>query len=123
MDNPQAFQQPDGDVKRAVLELANGGAKVVRHTSSRWKSLTFQGTREILVLHFIGSDWDAQFTRFSDELCDHEFVLKGKLVADACVTGYRPIQPRGIAADVELLVLADDITSSSAQHYQENSNG
>lgn len=71
---------------RAVREVAGPHAEVVSHDETPWASITFTGARYKLVLRFAGSDAVSDGENFVARLPEHEFQLRGRLVADATVT-------------------------------------
>lgn len=71
---------------RAVREVTGPHAEVVSHDETPWASITFTGARHKLVLRFAGSDAVSDGENFVARLPEHEFQLRGRLVADATVT-------------------------------------
>ena len=102
-----------------VLQLAEGQGELVRHGERTWASATFSGVRHSIVLSFsgcgavaVGERFIAAVAvgeRFIAALDEHEFDIRGQLVADASVIevshDYLP-EPRLVAA-FELLLLED----------------
>jgi hypothetical protein len=70
----------------ALLELAQGHARLLSHSEKSWASITFAGTRHRYVLEFDGAEAVEAGDCFIVFLPEHEFALSGQLVADAAVT-------------------------------------
>lgn len=94
---------------REVLALAGPEAQFLRHSERFWSSATFCGARHTVVLVFEGASAVTQGEAFIAALPDHEFTLRGCLVADATVPSVEhsalPL-PR-LLIEAELLVLDD----------------
>lgn len=91
----------------AVLELAQGQAELVRHSERAWASVTFSGSKHVVVLAFAGEEAVAAGEVLIDALPEHEFALPRLLVADAAVVRVEHTalpQPR-LEVELELLVL------------------
>ena len=71
---------------RGVREISGPHAEVVSHDETPWASITFSGSRHRLVLRFAGSEAVSDGESFIAVLPEHEFKLRGRLVADAAVT-------------------------------------
>lgn len=65
--------------------LAGKEGELMSHAERPWASATFSGTRHTFTLSFSGVDAVAAGEEFIAVLPDHEFVLPGRLVADAGV--------------------------------------
>ena len=104
-------RQPRGwlGVVNAALALAGGHAELLRHSERPWASATFSGTRHSVLLEFTGDDGAAAAEHFIEALPEHEFVLPGKLVADAAVTSVeQTMAPEArVLVEAELLLLDD----------------
>lgn len=91
----------------ALLELAQGQAELIRHSERAWASVTFSGSKHVVVLAFTGEAAVAAGERLIDALPEHEFELPRLLVADAAVVRVEHTalpQPR-LEVELELLVL------------------
>lgn len=98
-----------GHLRDQLDALAQGGAKVLRHTEKAWASITFEGSRHTLELLFDGGEAVAAGETFIAALPEHEFAIPGQLVADAEVTRVEHIllpHPR-LTVECELLLLRD----------------
>lgn len=71
---------------RGVREIAGPLAEVISQSEAPWASITFSGARHTMVLRFAGSDAVSDGERFVALLPDHEFRVRGQLVADAAIT-------------------------------------
>lgn len=77
---------PSERLLRCVREIAGPLAEIITHNEAPWASITFTGARHTVVLRFAGSDAVSDGEAFVAALPDHEFRLRGQLVADASVT-------------------------------------
>ncbi len=93
----------------AVTELAGPAAELIRHTESGWASVTFSGTRHIIVLAFAGAEKVAAGEQFIAALPDHEFTIPRQLVADAAVLAvdHTTLPEPKMIVEIELLLLED----------------
>jgi hypothetical protein len=69
-----------------IMGLAEHCATLVRHREQPWASVTFSGTRHSVTLAFAGPEAIAAGERLITALPDHEFSVRGQLVADTAVT-------------------------------------
>lgn len=93
----------------AVLQLAGPKAQLVRHGERHWASVTFSGTRHSIVLRFGGEDALEAGDRFVENLPEHEFTIRGQIVADATVVAVDQValpEP-GMTVEAEILLLED----------------
>lgn len=90
-----------------LLNLAGPAAQLVRHAERPWSSTTFSGARHQFALTFEGCEAVAAGEHLIAALPDHEFRVRGRLVADAGVTAVEHSLVDGprLAIEVELLVL------------------
>jgi hypothetical protein len=91
----------------ALLELGGGKAELLRHSERAWASVTFSGSKHVVVLAFTGEEAVAAGEALIDALPEHEFALPRLLVADAAVVRVEHTalpQPR-LEVEMELLVL------------------
>ncbi len=70
---------------REIRELAGQFCDVISHHECPWASITFSGARHSFVLRFAGSEAVSDGERLIVILPDHEFRLRGQLVADATI--------------------------------------
>ena len=95
-------------LREALIELAQGQARILGHSEKSWASATFAGTRHRLVLEFAGAAAIEAGELFIAVLPEHEFELAGLLVADATVTEVdHRLQPLLMRVVCELLLLED----------------
>lgn len=71
---------------RAVLTLARGDAQLEEHRGTAWASATFTGMRHVMRVSLLGEDGVRTGEWLAGVLPDHEFRIKGHLVADITVT-------------------------------------
>jgi len=92
-----------------VLRVAGPKAEFVRHSERPWASVTFGGSRHSVRLVFVGAPAVADGERFVVALPDHEFNLRGRLVAEATIGAIDHDLTAGprLTVDAELLVLDD----------------
>ena len=93
----------------AITELAGTRAELVRHTERGWASITFSGTRHLMVLAFTGIEAVTAGEQFIAVLPDHEFTIPRQLVADATVIAVEHVtlpEPK-LVVEIELLLLEE----------------
>lgn len=97
------------DLREALQELGDRNFRIASHRETAWASITFAGTRHRLELLFEGAEGVAAGETFIDALPEHEFDIRGQLVADAAVmeVDHRLIPEPRMAVAVELLLLED----------------
>jgi hypothetical protein len=95
---------------RALREIAGPHAEVVSHHEAPWASITFSGARHRLVLRFAGSDAASDGEAFVTVLPEHEFHVRGQLVADAAVTrvDHEMLPAPLMEVECEILLLDED---------------
>ena len=96
-------------LREELQTLAGGHAKFLAHSEKSWASVTFAGTRHRLDLAFAGTDAVEAAENFIAFLPEHEFAIRGQLVADAAVTGvdHRIGPDARMEVRIELLLLED----------------
>lgn len=101
---------PGERLLREVREIAGPLAEVVSHREVPWASITFSGARHALVLRFAGSDAVSDGENFVATLPEHEFRLRGKLVADASIlrVDQEMLPAPLMEVECEILVLDED---------------
>lgn len=93
-------RDPHDLLRRALAALAPDAAFGASSTVA-WSSATFTGARHSVELSFDGPAAQDQARRFNAQLADHEFALRGHLVADIiCST-------RDTGLTVEALTIED----------------
>jgi hypothetical protein len=105
---PRGPRRPWAALLNAVLELAVEG-ELLRHAERPWASVTFSGTRHTVALRFAGASAVAAGERFADLLPDHEFAIRGQLVADATISAVSlELLPEPVMlVEAELLLLEE----------------
>jgi hypothetical protein len=90
-----------------LLDLAGPGAQFVRHAETPWSSVTFTGSRHVVVLAFEGLEAVLAGEAYVAALPEHEFTIAGQLVADAVVVAveHRVLPVPGMTVEAELLML------------------
>lgn len=93
----------------AVTQLAGADAELIRHSERGWASITFTGTRHLMVLAFTGAKAIAAGEQFIAALPDHEFTIPRQLVADATVIAvdHAALPEPKLVVEIELLLLED----------------
>lgn len=101
---------PAERLMRGVREIAGPLAEVLSHREVPWASITFTGSRHVLVLRFAGSEAVSDGERFIAALPDHEFRLRGKLIADPSVgrVDHEVLPSPLMEVECEILVLDED---------------
>jgi hypothetical protein len=83
--HPRVRISPGERLLRAVTALAGPQAELVAHREEPWASVTFAGTRHMIVLRYQGWEAGDAAEALIDALPDHEFTIPRVLVADAAV--------------------------------------
>ena len=92
----------------ALLDLAQGHARLLSHSEKSWASITFAGTRHRYVFEFEGAEAVEAGECFIVFLPEHEFAISGQLVADAAVIEVDHMaSPPLMRLTCELLLLED----------------
>lgn len=93
----------------AVLALGQGKGELLRHRERPWASATFCGTRHTMALRFAGHDAVSAGECLIAALPDHEFAIRGHIVADALiVSAEQTMLPAPLlTVEVELLLLEE----------------
>jgi hypothetical protein len=77
---------PASALIRAVLTLARGEAALDEHRGTSWASATFTGMRHVMRVTLAGSEGVATGEWLASILPDHEFCIRGHLVADIAIS-------------------------------------
>lgn len=95
---------------RAVRDVSGPHAEVIGHDETPWASITFSGARHRLILRFAGSEAVSDGESFVAHLPEHEFHLRGRLVADATVTrvDHEVLPTPLMEVECEILLLDED---------------
>ena len=91
------------------MALAGGKAQLLTHEEKAWASITFAGTRHQIMLDFSGTDEVEAGEVFIAALPDHEFAIRGQLVAEASIDAVNHAalpEPRMVVT-ITLLLLED----------------
>ncbi len=92
----------------ALRALANGHGRIVRHEEKSWASITFAGSRHRVELEFAGEEGVEAGECFIAFLPEHEFTIRGQLVADAAVMEVDSVaQPPKLTVTCEILLLEE----------------
>ncbi|MEL1249878.1 hypothetical protein [Aurantiacibacter gilvus] len=92
----------------AQLALADGPARIVRHEEKSWASITFAGSRHRVELAFEGAEAVEAGECFIVFLPEHEFTIRGQLVADAAVVEVESVAaPPKLTVTCEILLLEE----------------
>ena len=115
--DPHGFPKPPYPARRtaadhlreALQELGTGQMRIASHRETAWASITFAGARHRLEVLFEGAQGVAAGEEFIAALPEHEFDIRGQLVADAAVmeVDHRLLPEPRLAVAVELLLLED----------------
>lgn len=106
---PRQSRRPWLQLREAVLALAAGRARLMRHRERRWASVTFSGARHGLTLLFQGHEAVEAGERFIADLPNHEFAVARRFVAEAAITSveHRALPEPELIVEAELLVLEE----------------
>lgn len=96
-------------LREALLLLADHSGQILTHSEKAWASITFAGARHSLAILFAGEEAVEAGERFIAALPEHEFAIRGQLVAEATVTGvdHRLAPSPRLVVECELLLLED----------------
>ena len=86
-----------------LASLAGPGLQLLSHCERPWCSATFSGARHGFRLSFEGIEAVAAGEAFIAALPDHEFQVRGRLVADATITAAE----HDLMAGPRLTIVAD----------------
>jgi hypothetical protein len=102
------LRHPSVQLLDAVMRLAGEHGELISHAERPWASATFSGARHTFTLLFNGADGVAAADHFLNALPDHEFNIRGQLVADAAVSEVThvtlPVERMVVECDLLLLV-------------------
>lgn len=101
---------PSERLLREVREVAGPLAEIVSHAETPWASITFSGSRHTIVLRFAGCDAVSDGESFIALLPDHEFRMRGQLVADASVgrVDHEMLPTPMLEVECDVLLLDED---------------
>lgn len=92
----------------ALLVLGSRQGRITRHEEKSWASITFAGSRHRVELVFEGEEAVEAGECFIALLPEHEFTIRGQLVADATVVEADSVaQPPRLAVTCEILLLEE----------------
>ncbi len=92
----------------AITNLCDGKGRIASHSELSWASITFAGARHRLGLVFEGQDAVEAGERFIAALPDHEFTIRGQLVADAAIAEAISVtRPPRLTVICEILLLEE----------------
>lgn len=92
----------------ALLALAERKGSITRHEDKSWASITFAGSRHRVELVFEGEEAVEAGECFIAFLPEHEFTIRGQLVADAAVVEADSVaHPPRLAVTCEILLLEE----------------
>ncbi|WP_246027284.1 hypothetical protein [Novosphingobium umbonatum] len=102
-------RHPSVQLLDATMRLAGPHAELLSHAERPWASTTFSGARHTVTLMFSGEEGVAAAREFIATLPEHEFTIRGQLVADAGVNEVTHVmQPtERMVLEADLLVLAE----------------
>lgn len=104
----RALRGPRELLTDALLALANRKGRIASHSERSWASITFAGARHRVELVFEGEEAVEAGECFIAFLPEHEFAIRGQLVADAAVVEVSSATqlPR-LAVTCEILLLEE----------------
>ncbi|MWV29430.1 hypothetical protein GRF63_16140 [Erythrobacter sp. GH3-10] len=90
------------------MALANGKGRIESHCEKGWASITFAGARHRVKMVFEGEEEVEAGECFIVFLPEHEFSIRGQLVADAAVVQVDSIaHPPRLSVTCEILLLEE----------------
>lgn len=99
---------PREQLADALRALAEDKGKITRHSEKSWASITFAGARHRVEMIFDGEDAVEAGECFIAFLPEHEFAIRGQLVADAAVVeASSTTQPARLSVTCEVLLLEE----------------
>lgn len=108
---PRRWQRrgPAEHLRDALTALAQHRGTISRHSERAWASITFTGARHSVELVFDGADALAAGEEFVASLPDHEFTIRGQIVAEATVASidHTLLPAPRMEVSVEVLMLDD----------------
>ncbi len=96
-------------LRAAVMELGEARGELLSHAERAWESITFRGSRHTIEVRFKGAAGIDAGERFIAALPEHEFRIRGQLVADCAVveTEHR-FAAQEMTVTAEFLLLEDE---------------
>ncbi|WP_338240551.1 hypothetical protein [Aurantiacibacter hainanensis] len=92
----------------ALVALGEDKGRIVSHSEKSWASITFAGTRHRVEMVFSGSEAVDAGECFIAFLPEHEFAIRGHLVADAAVVEVEStVEPPRLSITCEILLLEE----------------
>ena len=92
----------------ALVSLSEGHGRIAAHSEKSWASITFAGARHRVELVFEGEEAIQAGESFIAFLPEHEFAIRGQLVADAAVVEARStVMPPCLTVTCEILLLEE----------------
>ncbi|KLE33197.1 hypothetical protein AAW01_04305 [Aurantiacibacter gangjinensis] len=92
----------------ALLDLGKRQGRITHHSENSWASITFAGSRHRVVLRFDGAEAVDAGECFIAFLPEHEFAIRGQLVADAAVVAAdSAMEPPSLTVTCEILLLEE----------------
>ena len=92
----------------ALIALANDKGRIKSHSEKSWASITFAGARHRIEIVFEGEDEVEQGECFIVFLPEHEFDIRGQLVADAAIVAVdSTVDPQRLTVTCEILLLEE----------------
>ena len=96
-----------GRLEAALIALAGGHGRVIHHRERNWASITFAGTRHCVRILYDTPDAIEGGEALIATLPDHEFVLPGRVVADATIRSVDHVMEAPDAAGPTLTVTCE----------------
>lgn len=99
---------PREQLADALRALADGKGSITHHSEKSWASITFAGARHRVELVFEGAEAVEAGECFIAFLPEHEFAIRGQLVADAAVVEVSSTaSPPRLSVTCEILLLEE----------------
>ncbi len=99
---------PRERLAEALINLSDGKGRIDSHSEKSWASITFAGARHRIRMVFEGDDAVEAGECFIVFLPEHEFTIRGQLVADAAITQVdSSASPPKLTVTCEILLLEE----------------
>ena len=104
----RALRGPRELLAAALVALGENRGRIVSHSEKGWASITFAGTRHRVQMVFAGTEAVEAGECFIAFLPEHEFAIRGHLVADAAVVEVEStVEPPRLSVICEILLLEE----------------
>ncbi len=96
-----------GQLLAALQAMTGADVTIEQATMRPWCSATFLGAQHRIQLKIAGTDANGRAGRMTEALRDHEFTLRGHIVADVSVDEVREDNDTGAVVSLAVLTIED----------------